>query len=151
MEFRQLMDELAERLGIRGGLTPDAEGVYRMGRDGIAISMMEVPEDRSMLIYGSVCELPVEGADEFKSALLRENFLERGTPDGAFSLTDDGKVVLHRYLSLDRIDAEELQTIVEDYLRRMVEWRRLEEDYRPVAAKRAAERREKPNGWMEFV
>lgn len=151
MNFTELMDELVGLIGIRGGLTPDAEGVYRLGRDGIVISFMEVPEDRSALVYGNVCELPVEGADEFKSALLHANFMERGTPEGAFSLTDDGQVVLHRYLSLDRIDAKGMQEAVEDLLRRMLEWRQLADDYRPVAEKRAAERQEEPKGWREFV
>ena len=151
MEFRQLMNELAERIGIQGGLKPDAEGVYRMGRDGIAVSVLEVPEDESILVYAEVCELPVEGADEFKTALLQANFMGRGTPDGAFSLSEDGHVVLHRYVNAARTDAEGLQKVLEAFLRIMLNWRQLADDYRPLAKERAERRSEEKAVWANYV
>lgn len=151
MELSELMNDLAERIGIQGGLRPDEEGVYRMGRDGIAVSVLEVPEDESILVYSEVCELPVEGADEFKTALLQANFMGRGTPDGAFSLSDDGHVVLHRYVNAARTDAEGLQRVLEAFLRVVLNWRQLAEDYRPVAKERAEQQRKEPAAWVNFV
>lgn len=151
MEFSDLMNKLAERIGIQGGLAPDAEGVYRMGRDGIAVSVLEVPEDDSILVYSEVCELPVEGADEFKTALLRANFMGRGTPDGAFSLSDEGHVILHRYVNAARADAEGLQRVLESFLRIELEWRQLAEDYRPEEKERSEQRREESAVWVNYV
>lgn len=142
MEFHSLIDALAERLGIAEGVSPDAEGVFRLGAEGVSVAFLEVPENRSLVMFGEVCELPEEGADALKTALLKENFMGRGAPDGAFSLSKENRVVLHRYVDLEKTDADALLALVENFLRRVLDWRNLVAEYGPFAWERVQRERE---------
>ena len=142
-DYRELMDALAVRIGIVGGrLKPDADGVCRIGTRDIRVAFMDLPERQALLIHCAVCELPVEGADAFKSALLRENFMGRGAPGGAFSLSGDDVVYLHRYMPYATTDAAAFVRAVEEFMRIVMNWRRLAEAYGPVAEQRAQKREE---------
>ena len=138
MTINELMTEMADRFGIAGEIAPDKDGVYRLGADGVTVAFMEVPEMNAALVFGEVCELPVEGRERFLTALLRENFMGRGAPGGAFSLSEGDKVYLHRYVDLPSAETGAFCTALEDFVAALVNWRNLAKDYGPVAAERAA-------------
>lgn len=138
MTINELMTEMADRFGIAGEIAPDKDGVYRLGADGVTVAFMEVLEMNAALVFGEVCELPVEGRERFLTALLRENFMGRGAPGGAFSLSERDKVYLHRYVDLPSAETGAFCSALEDFVATLVNWRNLAKDYGPVAAECAA-------------
>lgn len=136
MEFRTAICELAERIGIAGGVRPDAEGVYRLGTDDVEVTFAEVPGSRRILICGVVCPLPEEGAEALMRVMLKENFLSGGTAEEVFSLTEAGQIALCRQVDMDRIDDEGFYQTFERFLKMQLEWRNLVREYAPAALER---------------
>ena len=136
MEFRDFIEGLAERIGIAGGVRPDAEGVYRLGTNDVEVTFAEVPGIHRILICGVVCPLPEEGAEALMRVMLKENFLSGGTAAATFSLSETGQIVLCRQVDMDRTDGEGLYRTFELFLKMQLEWRNLVREYAPVALER---------------
>lgn len=130
MELNELMAGLAERLGVEGGFTPGSDGVYAVDADDLTVSFMEIEEHSSILIWSELCDLPSPGGERFLTALMRENFMGRGTSGGAFSLSDNDNVCLHRVLSTRDLDNDQFQKAVEDFMLLALNWQMLNERYR---------------------
>ena len=102
MEFNELIEGFAERLGLTG-LRVDADGFARFTAGELVLAMTEVPETRSALLF-------VELGSAKKSAyerLLGEMFMGRRT-DGAVFSVNDGRLYLHRLEKLDDLDVGRL-------------------------------------------
>ena len=130
----ELMDALAENAGIEGGFSPDEDGVVRVGYDDLQLSFMEIPGERTVLLWSPVGQLPEEGADAVKTGLLRANFMGRGVKGGVLSLSDDGGVVLHRMLPLAPLDTAGFIETVERFVATLADWAKALAEYDPNEA-----------------
>lgn len=127
MKYQELMSEFAKLIGIDGEVSWDDDGVWRIGTEDIVFAFREIPELDSLLVYSSLGALPAANAEAFKTAILRANFMERGVPNGAFSLDEDDCVRIHRFFDLKRLDAKTLADGFEDFVTLVLDWRRLKE------------------------
>lgn len=127
MDYKELLVEFAAQIGISDDVRLDDDGVWRIGTDGIVFSFREVPECNALLVYSSIGELPVQGAEAFKTAILQANYLEQGVPSGAFSLDRDKRVWVHRYFDLNSLDVTGLMDGFEGFVTLVLEWRRLKD------------------------
>ena len=138
MMYRELITEFAARMGIQGAVVFDNDGVWRFGSEDIVFVFREFPELDAILMYSLIGGLPTAGVEKFKTALLRANFVEQGAPHGAFSLTEDDKIFIHRMLDMKGLDVETLSETFTDFATLALEWKRLASDYAPVAAEEEA-------------
>ena len=131
----ELMDVLAENAGIEGGFPPDEDGVVRVGYDDLQLSFMEIPEERTVVLWSPVGRLPEEGADAVKTGLLRANFMGRGVKGGVLSLSDDGGgVILHRMLPLAPLDKTSFLETIEGFVATLADWAKALAEYDPNEA-----------------
>ena len=127
MKYSELIADFARLIGIEGDVAFDDEGVWRIGTEDIVFAFREIAETDSLLVYSSIGPLPVTGAESFKTAVLRANFVGQGVPDGAFSLDDDDRVWVHRFFDLKALDASGLADAFEGFVELVLNWRRLRE------------------------
>ena len=124
-------------MGIEGDVVLDNDGVWRFGSEDIVFVFREFPELDAILIYSIIGGLPDAGVEKFKTALLKANFAGQGVPHGAFSLTEDDKIFIHRMLDMKGLDLDTLCEIFTDFATLALEWKRIATDYAPVAAEEA--------------
>lgn len=103
---------------------------------------------REHLVEADVCAVPETGREKFLGALARANFMGQGAAGGALAVSDDGRVVLYRYLSEDGLTDEAREVALETLAATVLEWRRIADDYGP-AAERAARTETEANDLQE--
>ena len=104
MEFCQLLEAFAKAVGITETITPDDDGIVRIGYDDDrCVEFVEHPERRMLGVHTVVGEMPAGGADKLREGLLRANFVRGDAVWGALSTDDAGRVCLCATLSLDAL------------------------------------------------
>lgn len=129
MEFKNLMGDFAVKIGIGDKPAFDADGVWRIGSDAATFAFSEIRETDELLIHCELCELPVYGADKFKTALLRADYMNRGTGGAVLSLSDNDRVCLHLRTRLGALTVESLADVFERFVRVALEWQALARDF----------------------
>lgn len=137
MEFKELIKEFASAAGIAGEVTFDDDGICRFGLDDMVFALKDVPEIGEALAWSTLGELPPDGADRLMETLLKANYLGRAVADGGFSLSEDRQVTIHRSIARDALTVESFTDAFEIFVKTAVEWRRLIDEYRPEAERRA--------------
>ena len=138
MEFQELLDGVAERLGLPGRLVPDEnrEVVVRIAED-IELTFREYPEYAGFLVKGFVCDLPKAGGDPFTAEMMRANFICRGTCGGTLSLDDDNRVQVHIFLGFSFVTVDFLVKGLGNFSDMIRNWRDLAKEYEKVFAENA--------------
>ena len=145
MEFRDLMDDFAKRVGLES-LTPDDEGCVYVQFDDRAVCFCEVPDAASVAIYAPVGVLPPQANAQLLTLLMRANYLGRGTGGATLSQAEDSNtILLHQVIPLVALDGESFADTVEKFVNVLGEWHANLQDFRPIAEaleRKAAEERE---------
>ena len=129
MEYANLFEDFAAAIGIADGPAFDADGVWRMASESVTFAFSTVPETDELLIFSELFALPEKGDGKFKTALLRANFMNRGTEGAVLSLSDNDRVCLHRRARLDGLTVEALVDIFECFVRVALEWQAIMRDF----------------------
>ena len=147
MEFNDLIQEFAKRYNIEGLDIED--GVSVLDIDGITVTLVNV-DDIQFVATAEIGEPPVEGRADFAEMLLATNMK---TQSFFAKNEDSGNYVAIRRMPLAGLDADKLDSELEDLINLTETWRRLLEDFRPVAAEAAAAAEEEPafgvSGFMQ--
>lgn len=147
MEFKDLMKALADEAGFDAEIEGDDDGIYRIVYQDEPVCFQEVPQLHRLYISAKVGALPVEGADAFKTLLLKANYFGGDVAGGAFSLTEDDMV--HFHTSLDLVGLEDqvaFLTVLESVLTVLDVWRKKIADFRPSAESAPSEEMYRPDG-----
>ena len=135
VEFKDLMRALTAEAGLDEEPKGDDDGIHRVSYRDEAVCFQEVPELHRLYISAKVGALPVEGADAFKTMMLKANFFGRDVSGGTLSLTNDEEV--HFHTSLDMIGLEgpdDFLSELELVLTVLDTWRKKIADFRPDVA-----------------
>ena len=134
MDFKELVETFAKRHNVTD-LVPEDDGIS-IDIDGIMVSVVTICGE--IMIAAEIGEPPVEGKAEFSDAMLAAN-MESMTVFAKSVQT--GKYMLMRRLGLLALDADTFDNAIESLVNEAEVWRKMLEDFRPVA-KTAAERSE---------
>ena len=136
MVFKELIVEFARRYNIEGLNVED--GISILDIDGITVTMVNV-EEIQFVATAEIGEPPAEGKADFAEMLLAYNMQSQ-----AFFAKNEntGKYMAIRRMELSTLDADKLETELENLLNLAETWRKLLEDFRPVAQKTAAAEQE---------
>ena len=103
MEFKRLVESLAEKIGIE---ITDEGGAAAVEVDGLTVLLHEADDDL-LLLHADLGEIPADGRDVLAVAALQANFLYQGTGGSTLAVDSrDGHLHLQKYNWLDRLDAE---------------------------------------------
>ena len=147
MEFKELIEEFAKRYNIEGLNTED--GISILDIDGITVTLVNV-EEIQFVATAEIGEPPAEGKADFAEMLLAYNMQSQ-----AFFAKNEntGKYMAIRRMELATLDADKLETELENLLNLAETWRKLLEDFRPMAKDAAAAEQEEQSmdtfGYMQ--
>ena len=130
MEFKQLMAGLGEKCGV-GDIPVGDDGVAMLQADDILLSFVEIPATRQLVTYAVIADKPEGSRERLYETLLEAQHLGAATSGATFSLSPDGKIVLHRMDMLVEMDVGMLMKTVEDFLNLVDMWRGVIKVYRP--------------------
>ena len=135
VEFKELMCALSAEAGLDKEPEGDDDSICRFGFQGEAVCFQDVPQLRRLYISAKLGALPVEGADAFKTLLLKANYFGRDTGGGTLSLTNDEVVHFHTYLDMVGLEStEDFLSEVNLVLKELETWRKKIADFRPEVA-----------------
>ena len=126
MEFRRLIESLAEKIGIE---INDEGGAAAVGIDGLTVILHQADEDL-LLLHADLGEVPVAGRDALAVAALRANFLYQGTGGSTLAINPhNGHLHIQKYNWLDRLDADKALDTLSRFADTSLKWQKLLSDY----------------------
>ena len=130
MKYEELLKEVGDRMGLAEVLRPNDDGVVTLS-DGAFTLVISADPDRTRLeVAGEVGPLPEGGREGCLMLLMGANCRFAGTKGATLSvLPDDDLVLLNRRERLEGLDAETLQTLLQDFIDSLAEWRGILADY----------------------
>lgn len=137
MEFDKLISDFAVRHSIEG-LSVE-EDTAALDIDGIVVGLND--DGGVLAATAEIGEPPADGRDAFAEMLLEANF---GSDFVFAKSSESGNYVLKHGIALDGLDGEAFDAALESLVNRAETWRKLLENFRPVAAEAAAAEEELP-------
>ena len=126
MEFRRLIESLAEKIGIE---INDEGGAAAIGIDGLTVLLHEADDDL-LLLHADLGEVPIAGRDALAVAALRANFLYQGTGGSTLAINPhNGHLHIQKYNWLDRLDADKALDTLSRFADTSLKWQKLLSDY----------------------
>ena len=122
MDYKELIDAFAADAGMAEPVAYEEEDVCHLAIDGRDYGFRGVPEAGRMVIWTALSARPPESGEAFLVQLLRANFMNRGLPDGALSLSDDDIVYAHCSLKLPVFDMEEFYGVLRRFVTAVDDW-----------------------------
>ena len=123
MDFKELMDAFAEDAGMSEPIAYEADDLCHLDINDRDFGFRYVAEAGRLVIWTSICERPPESGEALLVQLLRANFVGRGCPDGALSLSDDDVITAHCTLRLPVYDKDEFYDLLRRFVSVADEWR----------------------------
>ena len=121
MTFESLVEGLAERAGLVGGLAADEDGVVHVEIDGFDVAFMEVPETERLVMWSNLGEMPFDDDGALTARMLRENFARRGRE--ALSRDEAGHAFAHRFVPLAALGLDDfINGQLEEFLGLLSRW-----------------------------
>ena len=138
MDFKEVITDFATRHNVSG--LEAEEGTAALDIDGIVVFLLAV--DGGMVLSAEIGEPPVEGKAAFADMLLESNL-----ESSAFFAKNHGtgKYMVARRLLFAMLSAESFDTALEGLVNMAETWKKLLEDFRPVATRAAAEKADVPS------
>lgn len=150
MELTKIIEEFAKVAGI-DRIEPEEDGCYRFEIDGMVVTLSEVAEKEELFMWAEVGALPPEGREVLFHTLLSALFMGRATQGAVFSIDPDTEtVVLHRVDSLKTMDFEGFKTKLEQFVNVLETWRKLLDEFRPIAHHQQATKIEAADAEQQF-
>ena len=129
MTFEELMEEAGRTLGV-DLLAHD--GTTQLEIDGMAVSVLEMPELEAVVLNGVIGEPPPQGLAALHRAMLEANFNFAGTAGATLAVDpDDGALTLTRLAPLPLLDTTKFLALLERFVNVLETWRTIVADYRP--------------------
>lgn len=126
MEFKELMDAFAADVGMTELVAYEEDGaVCRLDINERTVGFMAVEGAGCMVIWTAVCPFPPDGGEVLLAQLLKANFMNRGIPDGALSLSDENDICAHCTIRLPVYDKAEFYSLLQRFLTAVGEWREM--------------------------
>ena len=130
MDFNSLVADFAARHNVNGLAAEDNAAALDI--DGIVVTLVAANDVLSL--SAEIGEPPAEGRADFADMLLEANL----QADFFFAKTPEtGAYIVIRRLALASLDNEAFDDALEALVNQAETWRRLLEDFRPVAAEAA--------------
>jgi len=141
MEYRELIDQFAEKLGGDVEITPDEDGTVMLEVDGMPLTIMGMEEVGQAALVGVVGEPPpADKMERLYKAILEANHNFAGTGGATFSINPDtGDVSLCRLIPLALADADGFFTETERFVNTLETWRKIVEDFRGAEVETSVE------------
>jgi len=132
MEYRELLNVLAERIGGGSQLTPDDSGAVVIGIDDMTLTILGIDEIDAVALSAPISEPPPEDKIErlYRAALLA-NFNFQGTSGATISINPEtNELSLCRVLPLAILDGDSFAHAIEAFVNTLETWRKLVADFR---------------------
>ena len=137
MDFTELISSFAERHGIADLAAEDNAAALDI--DGIVVTLVAAGD--AVSISADIGDPPADGRADFAELLLEASLQS----DAFFAKApESGTYVAVRRLALPTLDGEAFDAALESLVNRAETWRKLLENFRPVAAEAAAAEEELP-------
>jgi len=132
MEYQELLDSFAKKLGGEVEIKPDASGAVMLDVDGMPLSIMGMEELGLVALIGVIGEPPPEDRMErLYAALLEANHNFAGTAGATLSINPETRnISLCKTMPLALADADGFFNDVERFVNTLENWRKLVSDYR---------------------
>ncbi len=129
MTFDELMVEAGKRLNIE---LATHDGMTQLEIDGMAVTILEMPELESVILNGVIGEPPPQGLAPLHRAMLEANYNFTGTAGATLSVNpENGALTLTRLVPSLQLDADVLLKALEGFANVLETWRKIVADYRP--------------------
>ncbi len=126
MEFKRLVESLAEKIGIE---ITDEGGAAAVEIDGLTVLLHEADDDL-LLLHADLGEIPADGRDALAVAALQANFLYQGTGGSTLAINPhNGHLHVQKYNWLDRLDPDKALDTLSRFADTSLEWQKLLTDY----------------------
>ena len=131
MEFKRLLDSIAEKLGIE---IADEGGAAAVELDGMTVLLHQADDDL-LLIHADLGEVPAAERDALVASAMKANFLYQGTGGSTLAVDPrDEHLHLQKYNWLERLDADKAIDTLSRFADVASDWRgRLAGDRPPDA------------------
>ena len=122
MEFKRLVESLAEKIGIE---ITDEGGASAVEVDGLTVLLHEADDDL-LLLHADLGEILADERDSLAVAALRANFLYQGTGGATLAINPrDGHLHIQKYNWLDRLDPDKALDTLSRFADTSLEWQKL--------------------------
>ena len=134
MEFRELIDALAEKTGVREGIEIDAQNRCLMEFDDMGVVIQGIDEVGTLTLMSVLGEPPPERLEGLYRALLEANHLFRGTFGATLSVDpDNGSVFLCKCIPYAALDGDSFVKELENFVNAVESWRTVVTEFRASA------------------
>ena len=134
MYFKELIDALAEKANVMGGIELDDENRCFMEFDDMGVIIQGVDETSQVLLLSAIAEPPPERLEELYRELLVANHLLKETFGATLSIDpEDGWVYLCKVLPYAALDGDTFVAELGNYVNAVASWRTRIKDFRASA------------------
>lgn len=131
MYFKELIDALAEKANVVGGIELDDENRCFMEFDDMGVVIQGVDETSQVLLLSAIAEPPPERLEELYRSLLAANHLLKETSGATLSIDpEDGWVYLCKILPYAALDGDKFVAELGNYVNAVASWRTRIKDFR---------------------
>lgn len=123
MEYKELMDAFAQDVGMTEPVAYEDENLCHLDINDRAFGFRYVAEAERLVVWTEIAPRPPDGGETLLVQLLRANFMNRGLPDGALSLSDDDVIFAHCALKMPVYDKTEFYSLLKRFVDATDEWR----------------------------
>lgn len=124
MNFRELVRNLSERLGLAEPIEVDADDRFTFEVDGVGVMVQGMDESSSLALVADLGRPPPERLEALYLELLKANHPLRGATGVAFSVNPETLAVAqHRILSLNDQTAESFEREIAHFVSVLLDWR----------------------------
>lgn len=131
MDFVELVNALAEKVGLAEGIEIDSDNRCLMEFDGMIVALQGLDEVGQVSFFSSVGEPPPERLERLYRSLLEANHLFRGTSGSTLSVDPEtGEMFLCRAMPYAALDGDSFIEELEKFVNIVENWRKFVADYR---------------------
>jgi len=132
MEYHELLQALAERIGGGAELTPDASGAVMLNIDDMEVTILGLDEVRAVAFAAPIAEPPPEDRlERLYQAALQANYNFQGTSGATLSINPEtNELSLCRLMPVAVLDGDSFVQELERFVNTLETWRKLISDYR---------------------
>ncbi len=123
MEYKELMDAFAQDVGMSEPIAYEEENICHLDINDRDFGFLYVAEAERLVVWTMIAPRPPDGGEALLVQLLRANFMNRGVPDGALSLSDDDEIFAHCTLKMPVYDKAEFYSLLKRFVEETNEWR----------------------------
>lgn len=131
MNFRELVRDLSERLGLEEAIEVDADDRFSFEVDGVGVMVQGMDESSSLALVADLGRPPPERLEALYLELLKSNHPLQGTTGVTFSVNPETLAIAqHRILSLNDQTAESFEREIERFVSVLLDWRTKVSEFR---------------------